>query len=108
MRRYTEMKGCQTLTDDEMARVNHALRWTYAVCDRARCVLGVKTAFRISELLSFHIGDMAARLVDGRGWSLTSLKDELMGDRQDGQEDLNRLTLDTVRGGVGQGHKASH
>jgi integrase len=52
------MKGCRALTDDEVARVSQAFRGTYAARDRALFVLGVKTGFRISELLSLRVGDV--------------------------------------------------
>jgi integrase len=52
------MKGCRALTDDEVARVSQAFRGTYAARDRALFVLGIKTGFRVSELLSLRVGDV--------------------------------------------------
>jgi Phage integrase family len=52
------MKGCRALTDDEVARVIQAFRGTYAARDRALFVLGIKTGFRIAELLSLRMGDV--------------------------------------------------
>jgi integrase len=52
------MKGCRALTADEVARVRQAFRGTYAARDRALFVLGIKTGFRISELLSLKVGDV--------------------------------------------------
>jgi integrase len=52
------MKGCRALTDDEVARVSQVFRGTYAARDRALFVLGIKTGFRIAELLSLRVGDV--------------------------------------------------
>jgi integrase len=52
------MKGCRALTDDEVARVSQAFRGTYAARDRALFVLGIKTGFRVSELVSLRVGDV--------------------------------------------------
>jgi integrase len=52
------MKGCRALTDDEVARVSQAFRGTYVAQDRALFVLGIKTSFRIAELLSLRVGDV--------------------------------------------------
>jgi site-specific recombinase XerC len=52
------MKGCGALTADEVARVSQAFRGTYAERDRALFILGIKTGFWISELLSLRVGDV--------------------------------------------------
>jgi integrase len=52
------MKGCRALTDDEVAGVSQGFLGTYAARDRALFVLGVKTGFRIAELLSLRVGDV--------------------------------------------------
>ena len=52
------MKGCRPLTDAEVAIVAQSFGGTYATRDRALFVLGIKTGFRISELLSLTIGDV--------------------------------------------------
>jgi len=52
------MKGCRALTDAEVALVSQSFGGTYAACDRALFVLGVKSDFRISELLSLTVGDV--------------------------------------------------
>lgn len=52
------MKGCRALTADEVVRVSQAFRGTYAARERALFVLGIKTGFRISELLSLRVGDV--------------------------------------------------
>lgn len=52
------MKGCRALTADEVVRVSQAFHGTYAERDRALFILGIKTGFRISELLSLGVGDV--------------------------------------------------
>jgi integrase len=60
------MKGCRPLTDEELALVSKSFGGTYAARDRALFTLGVKSGFRISELLSLRIGDVyqQGRVVD--------------------------------------------
>jgi integrase len=60
------MKGCRPLTDEELAVVCKSFGGTYAVRDKALFLLGVKSGFRISELLSLRIGDVyqQGRVVD--------------------------------------------
>lgn len=52
------MKGCRPLTDAEVALVVRSFGGTYATRDKALFVLGIKSGFRISELLSLTIGDI--------------------------------------------------
>jgi integrase len=52
------MKGCRPLTDTEVAVVAKSFGGAYAARDRALFVLGVRTVFRISELLSLRVGDV--------------------------------------------------
>lgn len=53
------MKGCRPLTDDEAQAVFEALgKNLHASRDRALFVLGERTGFRISELLSLRVGDV--------------------------------------------------
>jgi len=52
------MKGCRALTDMEVAVVSQSFGGTYAARDRALFLLGVKSGFRISELLSLTVGDV--------------------------------------------------
>jgi integrase len=53
------MRGCRPLTDDEIARVLAALeRDRYHARNHALLVLGCRTGFRISELLSLRLGDV--------------------------------------------------
>lgn len=53
------MKGCRPLTDEEIEKVLAALsRNTFAARDRALFMIGLKTGFRISELLSLRVKDV--------------------------------------------------
>lgn len=57
------MKGCRPLTDDELRRVLERLDGhTHALRDRALIILGTRSGFRISELLSLRVCDVR----DGR------------------------------------------
>jgi integrase len=60
------MKGCRPLSDAEVALVSRSFGGTYAARDRALFLLGIKTGFRIAELLSVRVGDVLQhdRLVD--------------------------------------------
>ncbi len=60
------MKGCRPLNLDEEELITKSFAGTYATRDRAIFVLGTKSGFRISELLSLKIGDVVqnARPVD--------------------------------------------
>ncbi len=60
------MKGCRPLTDEEVLLVQQSFGGVYAARDRALFLLGVKSGFRISELLSLRVGDISqhSRLVD--------------------------------------------
>jgi integrase len=57
------MKGCRPLTEAEVALVRQSFGGRYARRDRALFLLGVKSGFRISELLALRVGD-----VGGSGW----------------------------------------
>jgi integrase len=52
------MKGCRPLTDPEIALLSRSFSGTYALRDRAWFILGLKTGFRIAELLSLRIGEV--------------------------------------------------
>ncbi len=53
------MKGCRPLTDSEIQLVLSALGGRrFSSRDRALVLLGMRTGFRISELLSLTIGDL--------------------------------------------------
>jgi integrase len=60
------MKGCPPLTEAEVDLVQHSFGGVYAARDKALLLLGVKSGFRISELLSRRVGDVSqhGRLVD--------------------------------------------
>src|SRR5262245_43311336 len=60
------MKGCRPLTEAEVALVAQSFGGRYAARDKALFILGVKSGFRISELLSLRVGDVweHGRLVD--------------------------------------------
>ena len=60
------MKGCRPLTDEEVTLIAQSFGGTYAARDKALFLLGVKSGFRISELLSLRVGDVcqAGRLLD--------------------------------------------
>jgi integrase len=60
------MKGCRPLTDAEVGLMQASFGGIYGARDRALFLLGVKSGFRISELLSLRVGDVwqHGRLVD--------------------------------------------
>jgi len=60
------MKGCRPLTDQEVDLVAKTFGGKYGDRDRALFLLGVKSGFRVSELLSLRLGDVvqSGRLVD--------------------------------------------
>jgi integrase len=60
------MKGCRPLTAAEVELIQASFGGVYADRDRALFLLGVKSGFRISELLSLRVGDVFqhGRLVD--------------------------------------------
>jgi integrase len=60
------MKGCRPLSDDEVTQVAASFGGKYAARDKTLFLLGLKSGFRISELLSLRVGDVCQRgqLVD--------------------------------------------
>jgi integrase len=52
------MKGCRPLSDAEIALIRRSFGGVYANRDRALFILGLKSGFRISELLSLRVGDV--------------------------------------------------
>src|SRR5687767_8066268 len=56
--REGQMKGCRALTEAEVALVQRSFGGTYAARDKALFLLGVKSGFRISELLSLRVADV--------------------------------------------------
>jgi len=60
------MKGCRPLTEEEVDVLQRSFGGRYAARDKALFLLGVKSGFRISELLSLRVGDVCqhGHLVD--------------------------------------------
>jgi integrase len=60
------MRGCRPLTEGEVDLVQQSFGGAYAARDKALFLLGVKSGFRISELLSLCVGDVwqHGRVVD--------------------------------------------
>jgi integrase len=60
------MKGCRPLTEAEVTLVLKSFGGRYALRDKALFLLGVKSGFRITELLALRVGDVLCRgqLVD--------------------------------------------
>ena len=60
------MKGCRPLSDEEVDVIAKSFGGQFADRDRALFLLGVKSGFRISELLSLRLADVlqAGRIVD--------------------------------------------
>lgn len=60
------MKGCRPLTDTEVKRIaKHGFWGRYAARNRALFLVGIKTGFRISEILSLRIKDVSAATGQG-------------------------------------------
>lgn len=75
------MKGCRPLEDAEVQDVASSFAGRFALRDRALFLLGVKSGFRISELLSLRIGDVVknGRLVDRVTVSRRHMKKKIEG-----------------------------
>jgi integrase len=52
------MKGCRPLTDEEAKVISQSFSGTFAKRNKALFVVGVRSGFRISELLSLTVGDV--------------------------------------------------
>jgi len=52
------LKGCRPLTDDEVKLINQSFGGTFAKRNKALFILGVRSGFRISEMLSLKVGDV--------------------------------------------------
>ncbi len=52
------MKGCRPLTDAEVSLIAKSFGGTFAKRNKALFVVGHRTGFRISELLSLRVGDV--------------------------------------------------
>jgi integrase len=55
------MKGCRPLTDEEVEEIVQSFTGEYSKRNKAMFILGVKSGFRISEILSLTIGDVVAK-----------------------------------------------
>ena len=55
------MKGCRPLTEEEVGQVLAAFQGANAARERALFLLGVRSGFRISELLSLRLCDVCPR-----------------------------------------------
>ena len=55
---YKGMKGCRPLQDAEIKAVLESFSGDNAARDRALFLLGVRSGFRISEILSLTVGDL--------------------------------------------------
>lgn len=55
---FDQVKGCRPLSEAELHRALGCFDGHYAARDRAMFILGVKTGFRISELLSLRLVDV--------------------------------------------------
>lgn len=53
-----DMKGCRPLTDGEVKRVAASFKGPHGKRDRAMFLLGVRSGFRISEILSLRVADL--------------------------------------------------
>lgn len=75
------MKGCRPLQDAEIQAVLASFAGEYALRDRALFLLGVRSGFRISELLSLTLGDLiqAGRLVSRVAVRRRNMKKRLEG-----------------------------
>src|SRR5262245_52278435 len=54
------MRGCRPFTDAEVEVIQWSFSGRYAARDRALFLVGVKTGFRITELLSLRVADVFA------------------------------------------------
>jgi integrase len=52
------MRGCRPLSDEELVLVAKSFAGTFAKRNKALFVVGHRTGFRISELLSLRVGDV--------------------------------------------------
>lgn len=75
------MKGCRPLEEEEVEAVLAAFDGPYAARDRALFLLGVKSGFRISELLSLRLLDVmrAGRLLDRVSVARKNMKKKVEG-----------------------------
>jgi integrase len=60
------MKGCRPLSDEEVKLISQSFGGTFGKRNKALFVVGYRTGFRISELLSLRVGDVQqhSKIVD--------------------------------------------
>lgn len=75
------MRGCRPLRDREVTRILKTLDGRWAARDRALVLLGIKSGFRISELLSLRLKDVVqhGKLVDRVSVRRRSMKGKISG-----------------------------
>jgi integrase len=52
------MKGCRPLSDEEVKLISQSFGGTFGKRNKALFVVGYRTGFRISELLSLRVDDV--------------------------------------------------
>ena len=52
------LSGCRPLTDEEIEKVKECFEGRYVLRDKALFIVGLKTGYRISELLSLRVRDV--------------------------------------------------
>jgi integrase len=52
------VKGCRPLSDEEVKVISHSFGGTFGKRNKALFICGVRSGFRISELLSLTVGDV--------------------------------------------------
>lgn len=75
------MKGCRPLEENEVEAILLAFEGAFAARDRALFLLGIKSGFRISELLSLRLLDVmrAGRLVERVSVARRNMKKKVEG-----------------------------
>lgn len=84
------MRGCRPLTESEFDQLIEALRGPNRIRTRALLLLGLKTGFRVSELLSLKIGDL---FVNGRPVKEVEVQRRNMKGGKAGRAQSRRLLL---------------
>lgn len=77
----SDMKGCRPLSDDEIKAVLASFAGDAALRDRAMFLLGLRSGFRISELLSLTLGGLiqSGQIVDRVSVARRHMKKRLEG-----------------------------
>src|SRR5262245_32648482 len=60
------MRGCRPLSDDEVKVIGKSFHGTFKERNKALFIVGIRTGFRISELLSLTVADVCqhGKIVD--------------------------------------------